>query len=50
MHLTLKRFEAPGSGEVWWRRGRRMSTSSWRWGQGYGLRNSQRADRKGDKD
>jgi hypothetical protein len=43
MHLTLKRLEAPESGEVWWggvgRQGRR-----------YGMRNSWRADQEGNND
>jgi hypothetical protein len=49
MYLTLKRLEAPGSGEVWW---------GWGWGSGdillemdlgggkYGMWNSQKADRE----
>jgi hypothetical protein len=37
VHLTLKRLEAPGSGEVWWSgdgvREGRVKTSSWRGGK-----------------
>jgi hypothetical protein len=49
MYLSLKRLEAPGSGEVWW-------GGSRGWGHplgdggGYGMWNSQRADQEGDKD
>ena len=39
MHLTLKRFEAPGSGEVW------LGQS---YGQPLGDRNCLRADCEGD--
>jgi hypothetical protein len=49
MLLTLKRLEAPGSGEVSWGGSVGVGTSSWRWGRRYGMRNSQRADREGNK-
>jgi hypothetical protein len=32
MHFTLKRLEAPGSGEIWWGRGwGGVGTSLWGW-------------------
>jgi hypothetical protein len=47
MHLTLKRLEAPGSGEVWWGG---MGTLTWRQVVGRcGMWNSWRVDQEGDK-
>jgi hypothetical protein len=49
MHITLKRLEAPWSGEVWWL-GVGVGTLSWRWWQRNGMRNSWMADWEGDND
>jgi hypothetical protein len=50
MHLTLKRLEDPGSGEVWWggSRGWRHP-HGYREGRRYGMWNSQRIDWEGDQ-
>jgi hypothetical protein len=51
MHLTLKKLESPGRGEVWWGGVRvGVRTSSWRWERRNGRRNSQKVDLDRDKD
>jgi hypothetical protein len=50
MHLTLKRLEAPRSGEVWWGRGRDILPRGDRGWEGmrkrYGMRNCGSADQE----
>ena len=53
MHITFKRLEAPGTGEVWWGGGEKVGTSPGRWGgvgRRNGMSNSQREDREGNND
>jgi hypothetical protein len=50
MHLTLKRLESPGSGEVWWGlvwRSRNILMEYRDWVRG--VWNRQRVDQDGDK-
>ena len=51
MHLPLKSLDAPGSGEVCGVGHGGVRTSLWSWGhrKRYGMWNSSRVDRKGDK-
>jgi hypothetical protein len=47
MHLTLERFEVPGSGEVWWGVGGHILLHT-RVGK-YGMRSSKGPDQEWDK-